>query len=114
MVTDTLVFRSLVVYGGYLAASWLAYAAGNELLLFFWPHLVGLALQDFGGASEPGVIGLQVLGVLVVSGSALAVRRLAQRATGWTAAFVLVPCCLAAFTLIAFGLAYLLGWSYGV
>src|SRR5688572_11271128 len=114
MPTDTLLFRALALYGGYVAVSLVAAAAGSELLMFFWPHLAGLALQDFGGASEFGVFALQATGVVVVGAPAWLIQHRTNWPRGFAVAILLVPASLAAFTLLAFGLAVLLGWSYGV
>ena len=111
MKTRPLLWRALVAYLVFVAASYLEYLLGSEFLLPFWPHIAGLAV---GRTTEMEVVLLQAIGLLLVLASGIVISSNWPSLTSWRAAAVSVAATLGISTLTLCGIALALGWPMAV
>lgn len=112
--SSALPVRALVIYATFVGASWLSASAGNELLLFAWPHLASVPLQQLGTDSAAGTFVLQITGIwfVLTIGRLVAWTRPDWRSWFWAGVVVISSIVVA--TGLSFGVALLLGWPIAV
>jgi len=108
----SIVQKALALYAAFVVASWLTSLLGSELLLFFWPHLATIALQELGADSAAGVVVVQIAGALVVALFAALVHRLPRQHHTWVTAGIVVAVAMASATVASFAVAFVMGWQY--